>query len=223
MLLVMDKIESWRAMELRKRILKMGFPCAVSFPPFAVDHLRPVLCILTFADAVDVIRRSPLDDVPALAIGSGFVNSLMNTKLFETEEEMLSFMEDYITSELCIQPKLYYGIPGHMLPSGFILTKLQIYYRLFSLDLTEREQRILRTILYAPDHPHTYRNIEAYAFPYPYKDTVFDIENTITAQISSINRKAIKNAGRKILRYNKAGSDNGYILHITKPPKKNRL
>ncbi len=210
----MDKKESRRALELRNRILDMGYPCAVSFPPFAVDHLKPVLYILSFQDAVDVVRSSPLDDVPALVVGSGFINSLFNTEQCDSEEALLTHMEEYLFQFLHTEKTEFYNIPGYFLPNGFIITDLQIYYRLSSLDLTEREQRILRLILFSPNHLHSYRRIEAYTFPYPYHENVLDVTNTITSQISSINRKAMEKAGVRLVKYHVNDHKDGYMLHI---------
>jgi len=219
MLLVMDKAESRRALELRSRILEMGFPCAVSFPPYAVDHLRPVLCILTFLDAVDTVRRSPLEDVPALVLGEGFVNSLFHARTFPTEEAMLAEMETMVYAHLHTEKRICFGLAGCILPSGFVINELQIYYRLFPLQLTERESRILRVILADPEQKHSYRRIEAYAFPYPYHENIYAVSDTISAQISSINRKAAASAGKKILAYS-SGENSGYIISIRKPAKR---
>jgi len=219
MLLVMDKAESRRALELRSRILEMGFPCAVSFPPYTVEHLRPVLCILTFLDAIDVVRRSPLEDVPALVLGEGFMNSLFHAHMCSTEEEMMAELEEMVYTHLKTEKCTYFGIPGYILPSGFAVNELQVYYRLFALDLTEREKRILKVILCDPDQKHSYRRIEAYAFPYPYHETAYEVSDTISAQISSINRKAVKNAGKRILQYS-SGENSGYVISIRKPVKR---
>ena len=74
MLLVMDKTVSERALKLRDRILEIGYPCAVSFYPFAAEHLKPVLCILTYQDAIGNVRSaSPFDEVPTLVLGEGFI------------------------------------------------------------------------------------------------------------------------------------------------------
>lgn len=219
MVLVMDKTQSVRALELRNRILEMGFPCAVSFPPYTVSHLRPVVCILTFHDAIDVVRRCPLDDVPALVLGEGFVNSLFHAEVFAEEEAMLARMEEYIFAFLGTKKEEYFGFPGYILSGGFAVTKLAIYYRLFPLVLTEREKRIFLTILSAPAHPHSYRRIEAYAFPYPYREHTYEIEGTISSQISAINKEAMAKTGRKMIRYS-TGQEDGYILHVRKPVRK---
>ena len=215
MLLVMDKAESRRALELRSRILEMGFPCAVSFPPYAVEHLRPVLCILTFLDAIDTVRRSALEDVPALVLGEGFVNSLFHARTFATEEAMLTELENRIYAHLHAERGTFFGIPGYILPTGFAVNELQVYYRMFSLGLTEREKRILKVILADPGEKHSYRRIEAYAFPYPYHENTYDVSGTIAAQISTINRKAAENAGKRILQYS-SGENSGYIINIRK-------
>lgn len=219
MLLVMDKAESRRALELRSRILEMGFPCAVSFPPYAVDHLRPVLCILTFLDAIDTVRHSALEDVPALVLGEGFVNSLFHARTFATEEAMLAVMEDMVYEHLRTVKGTYFGLSGYILPSGFVVNELQIYYRIFPLYLKEREKRILKVILSDPEQKHSYRRIEAYAFPYPYHENPHDADGTIASQISSINRKAEANTGKRILAYSN-GENSGYIISIRKPAKR---
>ena len=220
MLLVMDKSVSARALELRNRILDMGYPCAVSFYPYAADHLRPVLCILTFQDAIDVVRSSPLDDIPALVLGSGFVNSLFQAEQFTTEEAMLARMEEILFTYLGTEKRIYAGVPGYYLPKGFSVNELQIFYRITCLKLTEREQRILKLILYAPEAIHSFRRIEAYTFPYPYAENIMNVTNTITAQISSINRKASMYTARKILKYRKEENREGYVLDIRKVEKK---
>ena len=219
MLLVMDKAESRRALELRSRILEMGFPCAVSFPPFAVEHLRPVLCILTFQDAIDVVRRSPLDDVPAWVLGEGFVNSLFHARTFSSEEVMLAEMETLVCTRLQAEKHIYFGLPSYILPGGFSLNTLQTYYRSCSLDLTEKERRILHVILFDPEQKHSYRRIEAYAYPYPYHENTHDIAGAISAHISSINKKAAANTGKRILDYGH-GENRGYYIHIRKADKR---
>lgn len=217
MLLVMDKTVSARALELRDRILEMGFPCAVSFPPYAVDHLRPVLCILTFQDAVGIVRQSPLDDVPLLTYGEGHVDSLYNAVIFPAEENMLQEMERIVFTYLQTEKQLLFGIPGYYLKNGFSVNALQIFYGMISLDLNEREKRLLRLLLYTPDLPNSCRRIEAYTFPYPYCEDIQDIQNTIAVQISNINRKAIRYADRRIIRYQKSGRTSGYLIHVRKP------
>ena len=218
----MDKSVSTRAKELRNRVLEMGIPCAVSFPPFAVEHLKPVVCILTFQDAVDTIRRSPLDDVPVFACGHGFVNSLMHAELFPDIPAMLSRMEEYLFGVLHTEKTWFAASEGYVMPSGFIITERQIYYHAFSLDLTRQERWILQLILCAPEQRHSYRRIEAYCFSYPYADFISDIANTITVQISTINKKAVQACGRKILQYKGGGLVPGYILHVRKPVKKTK-
>ncbi|MBR4959984.1 MAG: hypothetical protein IKY52_03715 [Clostridia bacterium] len=216
----MDKYVSARALELRNRILDMGYPCAVSFYPYATDHLRPVLCILTFQDAIDIIRSSPLDDIPALVLGSGFINSLFQAEQFPTEDAMLARMEEILFAYLGTEKRIYAGTPVYYLKKGFSVNELQIFYRMTCLKLTEREQRILKLILYAPEEIHSFRRIEAYTFPYPYAENILNVTNTISVQISSINRKAARYTARKFLKYRREGNREGYVLEIRKIEKK---
>jgi len=186
-------------------------------PPFSVQHLKPVFCILTFIDAIDIIRHSPLEEVPAYVLGEGFVNSLLHAEVFSDLEEMLVRTQERIfaclsNEQYTICEQDYSGVRGYPLRNGFAITANCVYYRLFPVILTDREQRILQMILFAPEECFTLRQIEAYCYPYPYQDDVFAVANSIQAHISSINKKAAAATGRKFLKYSR--EKEGYVLYI---------
>lgn len=210
MVLVLDMTVSERALALRKRVLEMGFPCAVSFPPFAIEHLRPIVCALTFQDVAERIRPSCFG-VPMLAWGEGFVSKMLQICVLPTEELLLFQMEKILCRSLGWQRFAVGDREGYYLMRGFTMTSQSIQYQIYSLPLRERDRHILLTLLTSPGIQNTYRRIEAYSFPYPYHTNGNALSETISTHISHINRTMMACGCQKCIRYDRRGQG-GYVL-----------
>ena len=79
MILVCDRTESARAARIREELYRMGCPAAVCAIPEYRTHL-PARLIVTFTDALDALRQTPLDHLHAIVLGNGFVNSALNAQ-----------------------------------------------------------------------------------------------------------------------------------------------
>ncbi len=104
MFLVCDKTYSERAANLREKILHAGYPCACCTVSEIGKNL-PLLRIITYIDALDDVRHTPYDDVRALTIGTGFVNSVLNSDQVEREEEVLPFVEQLVREYYHVKPE----------------------------------------------------------------------------------------------------------------------
>lgn len=213
MVLVLDTMVSERALALRKKVLQMGLSCAVSFSPFAVAHLRPISCLLTFQDVAEQVRPSLLSDVPMLALGEGFVSRMLHVQVFPTETLLLAQMEEILCRSMGWQ-RFHDGdrrvtVLGH----GFTMINGALHYRVYKLPLTVREKHIFMTILTSKEQQNSYRRIEAYSFPYPYHENGQVIADDMATHISNINRKTMRCCDRQFLRYDCRGQG-GYVLSV---------
>lgn len=213
---------SERALALRKRVLQMGFPCAVSFPPFAIEHLRPIVCALTFQDVAERVRPCCFGDVPMLAWGEGFVSKMLPICVLPTEELLLTKMENILCRSLGWQRFAVGDRQGYYLPHGFTMTNQSIQYQIYSLPLRERERYILLTILASSGIHNAYRRIEAYSFPYPYHKDGNALSQTIATHISHINRAMMTCGCQKCIRYDRHGQG-GYVLCIHAPGNEKKI
>ena len=111
MFLVCDKTRSERAENLREEILRAGYPCACCTVSEIGKHL-PVLRIITYMDALDSVRRTPYDEIRAIVIGEGFVNSALNAGQVKTEEEILPAVKQLVLEFFHVKPEwiLQYGM-----------------------------------------------------------------------------------------------------------------
>ena len=87
MILICDVNVSIRALNLRRNLFSRGFPCACCGIPDIGKYL-PARLIVTFTDVFDSVRRTPYDDIFVIAIGTGFVNSVLNATRALNEEEL---------------------------------------------------------------------------------------------------------------------------------------
>lgn len=204
---------SERALALRKRVLQMGFPCAVSFPPFAIEHLRPIVCALTFQDVAERVRSCCLCEVPVLAWGEGFVSKMLHICVLSTEELLLTRMERILCSKMGWQRFSAGGRQGYYLDHGFAMTEQSLQYQIYTLPLRERDRLILMTILTSPGIRNSCRRIEAYSFPYPYHENENSMAKTISTHISHINKTMLACCCQKCIRYDRC-EPGGYVLQI---------
>lgn len=213
MVLVMDIEVSKRALALRERVLEMGFPCAVSFPPFAIAYLQPIVCILTFQDVAERVSTCCPHDVSILALGEGYVSKMLQITLLPTEALLLAKMEKILCRRMGWQKSCMVGMEGYHMDHGFFMIHHNIQFRIYPLSLREQDKRILMTILTSADTPNSYRRIEAYSYPYPYQVNGNARAETIAAHIARINGALMACCHQRCIRYDRCKSG-GYVLCI---------
>ena len=108
MFLVCDRTRrSKRAAALREKILRTGYPCACCTVSEIADYV-PLLRIITFTDVLDDIRHTPFDDIRAIVIGTGFVNSVLNADQIEEEDELLPMIRTVVYDFFHVRPEWFY-------------------------------------------------------------------------------------------------------------------
>jgi len=207
MILVIDKTISDRATALRRRLLDLRFPCAVSSLEEACS-LTPAFCIVSFVDMLDQIRHKPLDHIPAYVLGEGFVNSALNARPVADYEELYGMLKERILHCLCASETCFFGRKGYILKNSFIVTEDCIYYKGVPLLLDTQKHRVLQYLLFRQGESCSLRQIGAYCFPVGYEDAQ---ANTIRVHIANINRTAAEQTGRKIIANKR---EIGYRLEI---------
>ncbi len=104
MFLVCDKTYSERSVHLREEILRAGYPCACCTVP-EIGRFLPLLRIITYIDVLDAVRHTPYDDIRALVIGTGFVNSVLNADQVTGEEDVLPAVEQIVCEFYHVRPE----------------------------------------------------------------------------------------------------------------------
>lgn len=211
MILVLDIEVSERALALRKKVLQMGLPCAVSFPPFAVEYLRPIACVLTFQDVAERVQVPHLYGVPMLALGEGSVSKMLPVQVFATEALLFANMEKISCYRMGWQGVDFCGKQGYFLDYSFVKRGQELQYQLYVLPFTKREKHIFMTLLSAKEQQNSYRRIEAYSFPYPYHENEKEVADSIATHISNINKKIMKCCQYRFIHYDRKKCG-GYVL-----------
>ena len=189
MILVCDRTISERALRLRERMLKSGYPAAAS----AFSHIReyrPVKLIVTFGDAFDELRRTPNGDIFAVVIGTQFVNSALNATRVTGEEEAFRVIRESLIRIM--------GIPGNAVDEfGIFLTPALYWSGYFAelrgrkLELTKTERMIFLYLYVMTDEAHPANVQKIIWFCYPAnKQSLDGAENRIAAHITNINAEA---------------------------------
>jgi len=103
----------------------------------------PLLRIVTFTDVIDDVRRTPFDDVQAITIGSGFVNSVLNADQIEREEELLPLIQEIIYEFFHVRPEWFYQF-GVFYDDGVFMAK--DFFQVFGniIEPTDREYLIFK-------------------------------------------------------------------------------
>ncbi len=213
MVLVLDIEVSNRALALRKRVLDMGFPCAVSFPPFVIEYLQPIVCILTFQDVAERAYPCCPSDASVLALGEGHVSKMLQICVLPTEALLLAKMEKILCNRMGWQKSRTAGMEGYHLDHGFFMIHHNIQFRIYPLSLREQDKRILMTILTSAGTPNSYRRIEAYSYPYPYHENGNALAETIATHVARINGALMACCHQKCIRYDRC-KNGGYVLCV---------
>ena len=196
MVLVCDREHSERAMSLRKHLRSLGCPCAVSAVSEIRDYL-PVLLIVTYCDVFDDLRRTPHEDIFALVIGNGFVNTALNARRTESEDSAVEDIRSFLYRQN--------GMEGNrILPSG-VFAENELFLSAFFFEIrglrvcpAETEYLMFKYLLNFRK-PGLYADAEKIA-AFCCSDPAMkpeSLRNTVTVQIASLNRKLERIWGHK--------------------------
>ena len=206
MVLILDHTRSERALELRRRILDLKIPCAVS-AVWSCGELLPPLCIITFSDVLEKICRAPLEKYKIFVLKDTWINSALPVIPCATQNELLQNVMETVYDRVGIQPKQM--LDGALiLPYGFLLTPNCLFYRCFPLKLSATETNILLMFLLTKG-VHPAKHLTAYCFPELYRGNA---STSASASIYQINKTAESQCGVKLISFNR--KNNGYTLHI---------
>lgn len=196
MILICDRTESARAAGIREMLYRAGCPAAV----LALSDYRqsmPARMIVTFTDALDVLRRTPLDDLHAIAIGEGFVNSALNAQALRNEKDLPEAVRRELLARSGIGSDAVtpFGVFGH--PSVFF-SKDFFEIRGFRIEPTKAEYMIFKYLMsdygngrYLPPDV-----ILKFCFP---SNKLRDESSAISVHISNLNKKARNACGEGII------------------------
>ena len=196
MILICDRTESARAAGIREMLYRAGCPAAV----LALSDYReimPARLIVTFTDALDALRKTPLDDLHAIALGEGFVNSALNAQSLRNEDELPKVIrrELLIRSGIGSDAVTPFGVFAH--PSVF-LAKDFFEIRGFRVEPTKAEYMIFKYLMsdYGRGRYLPPEVILKFCFP---SNKLRDESSAISVHISNLNKKARNACGDGII------------------------
>lgn len=199
MILICDREESERSIQLRERILKMGCPCALTTVSGIREYL-PVKLIITYCDLFDEVRRTPWDSVFVIAIGHGFVNTALNAKRAETEELAMKTMWEFLLNDAGVEKpdRLPFGVSiagKYFFAEGFF----EIYGNM--VIPTATEYRIFRYLFASSDRDHTAEAGKIFRFCLPDEEWIDgDTANHVAVHVANLNRKLKAVCGKRLIR-----------------------
>ncbi len=137
MILVCDNEINARTKALHRMLYKAGYPCAEVSVKEIGDFL-PAKLIVCYYEAFDNIRRGPYDNIFAIVIGKGFVNSALNAVRVDNEEEACIKAKEYIRKLFGIGESETYEF-GVLVDSSVFMAKkyIEIYGNIIELPISE--------------------------------------------------------------------------------------
>ena len=200
MILVCDRGESGRAASIRERILRVGVPAAVSALASLREHL-PVRLIVTFTDVFDEVRRMSCDDVFAVVIGDGFVNTALNA-VRAPADRWEPVVRDALFRQLGIgeAEKDPFGV---FLTAKLFFSPYFTEYRGRQVFPTAAEKLVFLHLFGCSDerHPRDAGRIERFCRPAGRKEPDPDgAQNRIAAHVAHINAKFADAIGTRLIR-----------------------
>lgn len=194
MILVCDRTESARAARIREELYRMGCPAAVCAIPEYRTHL-PARLIVTFTDALDALRQTPLDHLHAIVLGNGFVNSALNAQALRDDRELPAVIRRELYKSSGITRETPFGVFGHpdvffadefMEVHGCRIRPIHAEYMIFKYLMSD-----FGSGRYIP--PET---ILKFCFP---SNKLRDDSASIPVHISTLNKKARESCGMAII------------------------
>ncbi len=195
MILICDRDISTRAQMLQDMLAERMCPCAVCSISEIRDYL-PAWFIITFCDVFDDLRRAPYDDIFALVIGDGFVNTALNAARVSSDTEALQRSLDLIKQRIGVTQS--HSLPFGVLNRSVFFCDYFIESRGSIIPLTDIEMRIFRYIfLCSADNRYAAADmIRKYCYSAAARE---HSGNVISVHIANINKKSCEILGQKLI------------------------
>lgn len=186
MILICDVNVSERALNLRRNLFSRGFPCACCGIPDIGKYL-PAKLIVTFTDMFDSVRRTPYDDIFVIAIGTGFVNSVLNAARALNEEELSSLLLEKLCDGMIRFP---FGIK---VTDSLFISDYFVEINGKAITLTQTEFMIFKYLYAFAGKGVTAPTESVYHYCFgEYKISEDKIPNNIAVNVKKINDKFAK-------------------------------
>jgi len=196
MIAVFDFKISERAHTVRNIILLKGYPC-VAADAKTIENYNPVRLLVTFADQLDNIRRTPYDDIQVIVYGGGFVNSALNAVKAERLDDIFSYINSYIVNLYSIRRERIFPGDGVFVYPGVYLSWDSLVVYGSRINLTALELMIVKCLILSGRHYRTVSQLYHYCFP---KITGGKSEiESIRVHIFNINKKSVDKISRKLI------------------------
>lgn len=199
MIAICDSEISDRAKALRKKLFSEGYPCAAVCPSEIHDCL-PVKLIIAYYAVFDEIRHGPYDDIFAIVIGSGFVNSALNAIRVDTEEEACRMARDYLMNLYSIDERRCFPFGVLADPAVFLAKK---HFEIFGniVEVTVSEYMIFKYLLAHASQKYYFSPEKIRKFCYIRElHGNGNLDGNISVHISNLNSKIENACGRTIIR-----------------------
>jgi len=199
MIAVVDSSITERSKSLRKKIFTAGFPCA-ALDIHELAEFKPIRIIVTFCDMFDDLRHMPFDEIFAVVIGNGFVNSALNAVRANNEDEALVLMKRHLLKISGITER-------NMLPFG-ILTDYGVFWSKKHFEVygnivepTLSEYMIFKYLASVADPKQFIASEKIRRFCYV-RDLADarNIDGNIAAHISNLNSKLNRSYGKRLIK-----------------------
>lgn len=176
-----------------------GFPCAEVSVREMSEYL-PAKLIICYFEAFDNIRRGPYDNIFAIVIGKGFVNSALNAVRVDSEEEACIKAKEYILKLYGISKSEIFAF-GILVDSSVFLAKkhVEIYGNIVPLPLSE--YMIFKYFLAFSGQRHYFSPVKIRKFCYVRDLHSHDnIEGNISVHISNLNHRIERAYGKPFIK-----------------------
>lgn len=212
MILVCDNETNARTKALRKMLFEAGFPCA-EVAVSEIGEYLPAKLIICYYEAFDNIRRGPYDNIFAVVIGKGFVNSALNAVRVDSEKEACEKAKEYLCKIFGIGDDETFPL-GVAAESAVYLSK--DYFEIYGnyVDPTESEYMIFKYLLAFADQNVYLSPLKIRKFCYRRElSSSENIEGNISVHIHNLNHRLELAYGKPIIRskrylgYYSIGSD----------------
>ncbi|MBQ2727065.1 MAG: helix-turn-helix domain-containing protein [Clostridia bacterium] len=178
---------------IRDKLFRMGCPCAAA-PISDYRSCLPASLIVTFTDALNTVRQTPMDHIHAIVLGGGFVNSALNASALADENLLPGQIRKQLLKqngmdESAVTPFGVFGSPDAFFAEDFMeirgaqIEPTKAEYMIFKYLMSDRSRRFI-----PPEMIRKYCCSDGRM-----------TDETIAVHISNLNRKSKSACGFQII------------------------